>query len=101
MIAMLKADWTGDDPKMHSTPLCYDLRPKRLAAKDVRRLEKFQESVWKLFAYGSLVAYGIWVVHDEPWTYDSATFWSGGACPRFCREWPACSVVQDKESVKL
>lgn len=76
-------------------------RPKRLAAKDVRRLEKFQESVWKLFAYGSLVAYGIWVVHDEPWTYDSATFWSGGACPRFCREWPACSVVEYKASVKL
>merc|ERR1712162_51307 len=23
------------------------------------------------FAYGSLVAFGIWVVHDEPWTYAS------------------------------
>lgn len=35
-------------------------------------MSKFTESAWRCTFYFSAFLYGIWALHDKPWTYDSA-----------------------------
>ena len=76
-------------------------RPRKLSEKDARKLAKWKESVWKLLVYGGLCLYGFYVVHDEPFFWDSEEFWSGNACPSTCQSWPSCSRVHFDSEIKL
>lgn len=50
---------------------------QRLPDKLQAKIDKFSESFWKLFVYGSFVLLTLRAVIDEPWFRDTSYFWRG------------------------
>uniref|UniRef100_A0A7S2V1S2 TLC domain-containing protein n=1 Tax=Fibrocapsa japonica TaxID=94617 RepID=A0A7S2V1S2_9STRA len=50
-------------------------KAKRMERRQRQQLHKFTQSFWELVAYTFLVAWGVYVHHDQPYLTDSMSLW--------------------------